>query len=39
MRDLNEQYMKKIQDLQAKIDELEEENHNLSNDHLALMKK
>ena len=31
--------MKKIQELQTKLDELEEENQHLSAEHLALMKK
>ena len=38
LKDVNEQQIKKIQHLQIKIGELEEENEHLTAEHLALMK-
>lgn len=37
--EVNEQHIKKIQELQVKIGELEEENHVLEQEHLVLLKR
>lgn len=39
LRDINDQLKKKNIDLKKQVDELEQENQHLSNEHLAILKK
>jgi cell shape-determining protein MreC len=39
LKEINEQQLKKIQDLDTKVQELEEENRHLGKEHLAILKK
>ena len=39
LKEINEQNLKKIQDLQSKLEELENENEHLGQEHLAMLKK
>ena len=39
LKEVNEQNAKKIQDLQKKVGELENENEHLSQEHLAILKR
>lgn len=39
LRDINEQMMKKVENLTKQVEELEHENTHLSNEHLVMLKK